>query len=76
MTRADRHRQDLLRALREALRARALFLHYQPQVRLADNRLSGCEVLVRWIRRATPYRPRSSSPSRSSSTCRGRSRSW
>jgi diguanylate cyclase (GGDEF)-like protein len=48
LTRADRHRQDLLQRLRDALRDEALHMHYQPQVRVADNRLSGCEALVRW----------------------------
>ena len=32
--------------LREAIEQRQFLLHYQPQ--LADGRLTGCEVLVRW----------------------------
>ena len=34
--------------LREAIAAGQLELHYQPQFRLADNRLAGMEALVRW----------------------------
>ena len=35
-------------ALRHALRAGQLALHYQPQVRLADDKVVGVEALLRW----------------------------
>lgn len=41
-------RQKLENALRDAMRNGELFLHYQPQVRLSDRRLTGVEALARW----------------------------
>lgn len=39
---------ELENALRQALRRNEFFLHYQPQIALADARVIGAEVLVRW----------------------------
>jgi EAL domain-containing protein (putative c-di-GMP-specific phosphodiesterase class I) len=41
-------RLDIERSLRRAIDRRELRLHYQPILRLADARLRGFEVLVRW----------------------------
>ena len=41
-------RRTLELDLRQAHRRRALELYYQPCVNLADNRISGCEALLRW----------------------------
>ncbi|TNC16437.1 EAL domain-containing protein [Methylobacterium terricola] len=34
--------------MRQALARREFLLHYQPQLSLADDRLVGCEALIRW----------------------------
>ena len=39
---------ELENALRLALRKNELFLHYQPQIALADDRVIGAEALLRW----------------------------
>ncbi len=46
----SRAKLDLLHALRAAIRSRAMFLHYQPQVAVADGRVVGAEALLRWRR--------------------------
>lgn len=38
----------IARGLKSALQEHQLFLMYQPQIRLQDNRLVGAEALVRW----------------------------
>ncbi|SLN46352.1 Cyclic di-GMP phosphodiesterase Gmr [Roseovarius gaetbuli] len=40
--------QELARDLREALVAEQFEIYLQPQLRLSDRRICGCEALVRW----------------------------
>jgi diguanylate cyclase (GGDEF)-like protein len=42
------HRRDLEADLRVALAQGAFELHYQPQVDLGSDRVTGCEALLRW----------------------------
>ena len=42
------HRRDLEADLRAALAQGAFELHYQPQVDLRSDRVTGCEALLRW----------------------------
>ena len=42
------HRRDLEADLRVALAQGAFELHYQPQVDLHSDRVTGCEALLRW----------------------------
>ena len=44
----EAERQALVDDLRGALAAGELELHYQPVVRTSDNRVIGCEALMRW----------------------------
>jgi len=48
MGRAQRVRQQLAQDLEEAVRADQFDIHLQPQLRLADDAISGCEALIRW----------------------------
>ncbi len=45
-----RRRHDLLAALRTALDARQLLVHYQPRVSAEDGAIESAEALVRWER--------------------------
>ncbi|MBL6432239.1 MAG: EAL domain-containing protein [Alphaproteobacteria bacterium] len=50
-------------ALRRTLEKNGLSLHYQPVVDVSQNRILGCEALVRWSDPETgSYRRPSSSP--------------
>jgi len=48
MTRETVERARLEGALRQAVESGSIEIHYQPQVVLADGRLAGFEVLMRW----------------------------
>jgi diguanylate cyclase (GGDEF)-like protein len=50
MSLALAEQQALREALHEALRTEAFELHYQPQRRLSDGRVTGVEALLRWRR--------------------------
>jgi len=50
MEHSSRRHLDLGAALRRALEQQEFVLHYQPQVDLADGRISGAEALLRWNR--------------------------
>ncbi|MEH6648451.1 MAG: EAL domain-containing protein [Motiliproteus sp.] len=41
-------RVKMLQNLRDSFEDHRLFLHYQPQVSLGDNKVIGCEALIRW----------------------------
>ena len=46
---ADRQkRREQLDELQEALKHQQFVLHFQPQVRMADQRITGFEALIRW----------------------------
>lgn len=45
---AQKARQELARDLREALASEQFEIFLQPQLRLSDHRICGCEALVRW----------------------------
>ncbi|GAB3280493.1 hypothetical protein GCM10027297_18570 [Parahaliea aestuarii] len=44
----EKNRRSLLQDLRRAIDNGDLQVHYQPQLHLERQRISGCEVLVRW----------------------------
>ena len=48
MNRAAAERLDLETALRLAVERREFVVHYQPQLRLSDRAVVGCEALIRW----------------------------
>ena len=48
MNTAAAERLDLETALRQAVERREFVVYYQPQVRLADRAVLGCEALIRW----------------------------
>ncbi len=48
LTQRARERLDMEQALRRALENGELVLHYQPQIAMADGRVTGLEALVRW----------------------------
>jgi diguanylate cyclase (GGDEF)-like protein len=48
MDASARARRQLEVDLRQAITTGALEVHYQPCVNLQDNRITGCEALVRW----------------------------
>ena len=50
-------RLQLEARLRAALKQSDLQLHYQPQIRLGDNRIVGVEALVRWNTDGSSYVP-------------------
>ncbi|WP_412509661.1 putative bifunctional diguanylate cyclase/phosphodiesterase, partial [Roseovarius sp. SYSU LYC5161] len=41
-------RQQLSQDLRAAIDGKQFIIHLQPQMTLADNRITGCEALIRW----------------------------
>ena len=50
-------RQSLLDDLRVALESKQLDLEYQPKWCLYENRVTGCEALLRWKRNGQPVSP-------------------
>ena len=48
MNKAATERLDLETALRLAVDRQEFVVHYQPQLRLSDRRVLGCEALIRW----------------------------
>ena len=53
-----RKKNDIRRQLNHAIEQNELFLHYQPQIDLSSNRISGFEALLRWnMNNQTPISP-------------------
>ena len=44
------HEKEILSLFREALRRKEFIVYYQPKVSVKDQKLCGCEALVRWNR--------------------------
>ena len=57
MTTSAKHRLTMEAELRHAIHGEELRLHYQPQLKLADNSITSVEALVRWARGATLVYP-------------------
>lgn len=57
MTRQLVESLELEDALRDAIEAGEIEVHYQPQYDLSDGRLSGFETLARWTRNGQPVPP-------------------
>ncbi len=50
MAESSRHRLNIERGLRHAIKNQELFIEYQPQIDMRNNELVGAEALIRWQR--------------------------
>ncbi len=49
MTENDRNTKETIAQFRNAVKNEEFVVFYQPKVNMVDNRLCGCEALVRWV---------------------------